>query len=66
MNRILTFSGYCPEQDKDYSVKVTYLDASTLSEKSYIRGSAKCEYAAFKKCSHAVDCPIVKSAPENL
>lgn len=66
MNRILTFSGYCPEQDKDYSIRITYLDASTMSGKVFVRDSIKCDYAAFKKCSHAADCPIVKSAPKNL
>lgn len=66
MNQTLSFSGYCPEQDKDYSVNVTYLDASTFSGKAFIRGPVKCEYAAFHECSHSDDCPIIKSAPENL
>lgn len=66
MNQTYTFNGHCPEQSKDYSVTVTYLDASTLNEKKFIRGLAKCEYASFHGCKHIDDCPILNAVPDEL
>lgn len=59
------FSGYCPTQDKNVSVVIEYIDASTLQKKSYIKGLATCTYASYGgECN--CDCPIIDSAPQNL
>lgn len=60
-----SFSGYCPTQDKEFSVTIEYLDASTSQKKSYIKGLVTCKYASYGgECN--CDCPITDSAPQNL
>lgn len=60
-----TFSGYCPTQDKEFSVTVEYIDSSTLQKKSYTKGLATCKYASYGgECN--CECPIIDSAPNNL
>lgn len=61
-----TIYGQCPTQNKDYSISVTYIDASTLSERCFVKGTYRCEYNIFgDKCSVS-HCPIYSSAPEEL
>lgn len=60
-----TFYGYCPTQDKDYCISVSYLDASDLSNTKYIRGLLTCDYASYGgNCS--INCPILTQAPEEI
>ncbi len=58
--------GQCPTQNKDYSISVSYIDASDMDEICYEKGTFKCNYNAFgDKCSVA-HCPIYASAPCEL
>lgn len=66
MTKAFVFKGYCPEQNNEVSLSIDYLDASTLNEKKFIRGLAKCEYASLHNCSQMNNCPIINSAPEKL
>ena len=77
---IKTFSGYCPTQNKQYSVSVNYIDVSDFEEpKQYVKGLASCKYLcspAFNECflykipicnQCFVDkCPLIDLAPEHL
>lgn len=58
-----TKSGFCPTQQKEYSISIEYLSSSTLSSKQYIRGLADCDYRRENGCAQA-NCPIYASAPE--
>ncbi|WP_147403681.1 hypothetical protein [Roseburia sp. AM59-24XD] len=58
-------SGYCPTQGKNYSIDVSYIDASTFDGKQFIKGQAYCNYTAqCNPCNRSNDCPIYKNAPE--
>ncbi len=59
--------GYCPTQDTDYSVAITYVDASTLQESCHIKGTFRCKYNLYgDKCDSPNECPIYASAPQSL
>ncbi|MBS4931777.1 MAG: hypothetical protein KH020_10740 [Clostridiales bacterium] len=65
MNKIKLVNGYCPTQDTDYSISVTYIDASTLQGTHFIKGLFMCPYnRSGDKCS--CKCPIYNNAPEEL
>jgi len=66
MNQTLTFDGFCPEQNKEYTVSVNYINSSTLTENKLIRGLAKCDYASSRGCSYIDNCPILKLAPKEI
>ncbi|MDD3137714.1 MAG: hypothetical protein PHX08_01915 [Lachnospiraceae bacterium] len=61
-----SIQGYCPTQNKDYAVTVSYIPSSTLDgSTSYSKGIAECSYTkAGNACTE--ECPIVKSAPRSL
>lgn len=59
-------SGYCPTQDKEYSISVSYLNASTLEEKSYIKGTFRCEHNLYGDKCNGNECPIYDSAPQSI
>lgn len=61
-----TFIGYCPTQDKEYSIVVEYLDTSDLNQRSYCKGRASCNFNRHGDKCDASKCPILKSAPQNL
>ena len=64
MNRVLTFSGFCPTLQKDYSITVEYIDACTFDNPNrYIQGRCTCEHYAFNGCGNASECPIRAKAP---
>lgn len=56
-------SGFCPTQQKNYTIDVSYLDASTYEEKQYVKGIFRCEYDLFGDKCNGNECPIYKSAP---
>lgn len=59
------FTGYCPTQEDDYSIAITYTDSSVLHRASFTKNSFKCDYNRFgDKCS--CECPIFQNAPEEL
>ena len=59
--RVLTFEGYCPVQEKQYSITIPYLDDGFGGG---IKGVANCDYAKHHNCS--VKCPIIEEAPSNI
>jgi hypothetical protein len=63
----LSVKGFCPTQNKDYSVTVDYIDATTLTQKAAVKGLAKCEFNKYgDACPIAKNCPIIRSAPEAI
>lgn len=56
--------GYCPEQDCEYSVDITYHHVVTTELDGYKKGNKLCIYRTRSSCSQKV-CPIVKNAPES-
>lgn len=65
MNKRKTFTGFCPAQNKDFSVTIDYINSSTLEKQSYTKGLATCSYASYGgKCD--CKCPIIDSAPQEI
>lgn len=65
MSKSQAITGYCPTQDKDFSVSVNYIPHTDLQTIHYSKGRMTCNYASFGgKCS--IECPLYKSAPENI
>lgn len=60
----MMIKGYCPAQDKQYTIDVTYLDASTLEKREFIKGQFYCDYNVFGDKCNGNNCPIYKNAPE--
>ena len=58
--------GYCPTQGKNYSITVSYIDASTNEGKAYIRGRGTCDYTKAGNQCNLSKCPLIDLAPENL
>lgn len=56
-------SGFCPTQQKDYTIDVSYLDASSLEETQYVKGIFHCEHNLFGDKCNGNECPIYKNAP---
>lgn len=58
-------TGYCPTLDKECSIKITYLNASTLYNPGFIKSHFICKHAMPADC-HIPGCPIFEAAPETL
>lgn len=60
-------SGYCPEQDIDYSIKVTYIGLYTLGSRrqGYKKLEFYCEHYDEFDCSYENNrlCPLYNTAP---
>ena len=64
---IKTFSGYCPTQNKQYSVSVNYIDVSDFEEpKQYVKGLASCKFLQSGNQCFVDKCPLIDLAPEHL
>ena len=63
-----TVDGYCPEQECDYTVRVTYAYVSGRAAQSHIKSGFFCEYAAIDPCHYRTkqECPIYAAAPDVL
>ena len=59
-------AGYCPTLDKDYSITVTYIDGSTLSQRCLIKDTFRCEHNTYGDACTLSDCPLYESAPDSL
>ncbi len=61
-NRVESFQGYCPTQDKWEKVEQTYIDCTTLASTypQFIEGMMLCPYISFKngQCSYYSNCPV--------
>lgn len=67
LKRVVIIKGFCPTQNSDYRIKVTYIDASDFeNQNSYDRGTCKCDYIAFAQndCLIKSNCPILEKAPK--
>ena len=63
---IKTMRDFCPTQNKEYSISINYIDASTLSERCYEKGTFRCEYNIYgDKCS-VTESPLYEAAPQEL
>lgn len=60
----MQISGFCPTQNKNYSINVSYFDASTFESEQYIKGTFRCEHNLFGDKCNGKNCPIYESAPE--
>lgn len=58
-------TGFCPAQQNDYTIDVSYIDASTLQKKQYVKGTFRCEHNLFGDKCDGNKCPIYKLAPQN-
>ena len=62
-----SISGYCPTQNKQYSISVRYIEDSDLEgNRTYIKGLASCEYLRNGNQCSFNECPLAASAPEHL
>ena len=59
------FTGYCPVLDDEYSICITYLNASTPQSQCFIKDRFRCDHSRQKGC-HIADCPIYEAAPDAL
>ncbi len=61
------FVGFCPTQQKDYSVSVTYCGDNALETKEkFSRERFDCPYQKSYGCQQANKCPIMEKAPRNI
>lgn len=62
-----SISGFCPTQNKEYSITIDYVDASSYCETCYEKGTFKCDYNIYgDKCSISSSCPLYSSAPREI
>ncbi len=67
MNKTVTISGFCPTQNKNYSIDVTYLDVSDFQHPHrYIQSLADCVYGSFGNCPIMNECPLRAKAPKEI
>jgi len=68
----MEFTGYCPTQDKEYTVEVNYryIPPPFGGTGSYVKtGGGNCEYSAYDSslCPfREAGCPLFDSAPDTL
>lgn len=61
------FAGFCPTQQKEYSVLVEYYGDGILEEKeTFSRSRFDCSYQKSYGCPQANKCPIMAKAPYNM
>ena len=60
--RYVPRSGFCPTQNKDYSVTVEQLETTTMSDKykQYIDRELTCDYASQHVCPVKGSCPVAR------
>ena len=58
--------GVCPVQRKEYSVSVSYIDASTTEKTEYIKGITHCDYVRLGNNCTFSECPIAEHAPKHI
>ncbi len=65
MNKTKTYTGYCPTQNKEETITVTFNHVSGLK---YIQTGADCPYSSFvhNQCDIESECPIRKLVPKGI
>lgn len=58
--------GFCPTQNKDYSIRVNYINVSTTERFEYAKGIASCDYTSCGNDCDLPRCPIASNAPESI
>lgn len=58
MNKKVLYTGFCPVQHKEVSIKIDYIHNFDCWEK----GTGECEHASLNPCPMSI-CPIIDSAP---
>lgn len=58
-------TGHCPILNDECRIQITYIDASTLYNRSFVKDSFKCEHSIHTSC-RLPSCPIYDSAPDTL
>ncbi len=67
MKKHVDVSGFCPAQNCDYEISVTYASIRSLgTNESYRKIDAECDYASMNPCEYATSCPVFTSAPHVL
>jgi hypothetical protein len=63
-----SFSGFCPILQKEFAVRVSYLDASDQSDVRpvYVKGTFRCDFTARGGKCDIARCPIEALAPEEI
>lgn len=61
-----TFSGFCPTQNKQYTISVDYMDFSTLDGRVHKKHLATCDFVKRGEKCEISKCPIIKSAPDRI
>lgn len=58
-------SGFCPVQQSNYAIDVTYLKASSTDKMQFVKERYDCEYNCFGDKCNEESCPIYESAPSH-
>lgn len=59
------FSGMCPSLNENHTIRVNYINCSTLDgPTTYMKTLFNCEYAM--QCKNASNCPIYHNAPKQI
>lgn len=66
MKKYAYINGYCPVQNEDYSIKVTYLEYKPGYQHIFIKDVFSCDYYNNHGYCNIKECPIYTSAPEEL
>ena len=61
---MIKYSGNCPLYGET-TILIDYLDASTLTESSAIKGLFQCPHVKNGKCPNK-NCPIYEDAPDKI
>ena len=60
------YSGFCPTQNVNYTISITYVDASLLEGAHYEKGTFNCEFKKQGNYCNGNACPIYKDAPQEI
>lgn len=63
------FVGFCPTQNKEFSISMPYINSQTMSDNRavYVSGVPRCDFIARGgKCEIVASCPIIANAPQEI
>jgi hypothetical protein len=59
MNTVQGVTGFCPTQNKNFTISVAFIDASTLDRQQYVKGLFTCDHIKHGNgCDIAKECPV--------
>lgn len=62
MDKIVKVTGYCPVQNKNQTIQVEFIDATTNSGIGYAKGRPLCSYSGNNEKCECCKCPIYQDA----